>query len=99
MTDTAEIFTPESYPKTAGDQFNFKNLQRGEAFYYEPSDKNKEKWANLDEKTYQKRLKSNVSQIVSYYNRKFQDRAIKPEDRRVFCYGIENGKYMVWRKF
>ena len=53
MTDT-EIFTPENYPKTAGDIFNFKSLGVGEAFYYEPSEKNKEKWANLDAKTYEK---------------------------------------------
>ena len=94
MTDT---FIPENYPKTAGDIFNFKSLAVGEAFYYEPSEKNKEKWADLDAKTYEKRLRSNVSQIVSYYNRKFQDRSIAPEDRRVFCYGYENGKYMIWR--
>lgn len=93
-----EIFTPENYPKTAGDIFNFKKLERGEAFYYEPSEKNKIKWADLDAKAYEKRLRSNVSQIVSYYNRKFQDRAIEPENRRVFCYGNKNGKYMIWRK-
>ena len=97
MTDT-EIFTPKNYPKTAGDIFNFKKLERGEAFYYEPSEKNKIKWAGLNEVDYGERVKSNVRQIVSYYNRRFQKRSIAPEDRRVFCYGNEDGKYMIWRK-